>query len=107
MSEKHPYGDFRFYVPRERRYPDYRIWTGYGGFHPDDYCRTLQRKVRSGEMDWARANALWRNYVRSLQMVYPNQLRPAPCAFPDTAPSLWTIGRGSPGGVKVAFPIWG
>ncbi len=108
MKKKHPYGNYEFYVPPERRYPDYRVRGAYDGFDPMNYCHTLRQRVKNGELTWDRANAMWRAYARSVEMIYTDQPKPGPCVLADSLPApFFFFGAGAPGSVKAAFPIWG
>jgi len=106
MPQKSPYGDFHFYIPPHRRYPDYRIRGPYEGFDPADYCQTLRDMVRAGALSWEHANALWREYADSVAMIYTDLPRPGPCVLSYTGSQVWW-NKGSFGSPTLSYSIWG
>ena len=104
----HLYGNYPdFYIPAKYRYPQYRIKGPYQGFDPMDYCRELRRRVTNGEISWDFANALWREYADSVDMIYYEMPKLGPCALSEPRPQFVLSRSRAPGAVAQTYPVWG
>lgn len=82
MPKEHPYGDYEFHIA-DRKRDNFFLELGdhYKGFDPMDYCRKLGELVRKGELDQYEANNMWRNYKKSVEMIYVNMPKLPSCTL--------------------------